>query len=536
MVENKLNLVYASSIDQLVEANASFDKGVMRVAYHGKNANKTCISKEAFEVSIGSIYNCPVVCNYQVREDFIGGHDMELVNQGDGNYKLINCTHPVGVVPESARTYWEFVTEDDGSENEYLCTDVLLWKRQSAYEHIKDNGVTSESMEIKVLDGERKDDGYYHISKFEFTAFCLLERDKPCFESAGIELFSRDEFVRECDEMFEDLKREFSMVNTATAVDDTIKNSLEGGDKPLNIEELMSKYGLLEQDIDFDYSAMELSEVEERFAQIRENKIADEPVNEPQSVEFSNEPEAEPAAEPIEEPIEVPVVGDEEKFSLTAQQMVQEVYAALSAETVYNEYYGAVPRYFYVDYDANAGMVYAIDSIDNRMYGFNFSMDGDNVVIDFSSKKRMKIAFVEFDDGSASEEFNDYELMFSGLNNAINEKFAKMSEEIEELAKFKSDKLAAERKAGIAEVFAKFDDLDGNEVFAALQAECETNEELSVEAIEEKCYAIRGRFTDPTVKFSSTEGESLRLPIDGMSAKNNEPYNGIFLEFGIGQR
>lgn len=528
MLDKNLNIVYSSSITNVVSLNSSFDSGVMRVAYHGDNKNKTSISKQAFEDSMASIYNCPVVCNYSVSDDSIGGHDMELVHQGDGNYKLINITHPVGIVPESASTHWEYVTEEDGSEHEYLCTDILLWKRQSAYDHIKDMGDVDESMEIKVLEGERKEDGYYHVYKFEFTAFCLLERDKPCFESAGIKVFSLDGLRDECAEMLEDLKREFSSVSTAEAEDIKLKNSLEGGDKPLNIEELMGKYGLTDQDVDFDVSAMELSEVEERFAQIRENKIKNEHVKEQT---FEEQPEEHPADEPTEEINEE----HEESYSLTAQQMLEEIYSALCAETIMSEFYGAVPRYYYVDHDPAVNMVYAIDSVDYKLYGLAYSMSGDNVVIAFEDRKRMKIAFVDFEDGDAAAEPN-FEMMYSAMTSAMEQKFAVLSGEINELQKFKADVQAQERKAQIDAVISRFSDLEENEAFIALRSECYDNNDMTVEAIEEKCFAIRGRSTDATVKFSAEESASVRLPIDGTTRIGNEPYNGIFLEFGIGQR
>lgn len=542
-MENKLNLVYSSSIDKLVSANESFDRGVMHIAYHGKNNNKTHISKEAFEDALGSIYNCPVVCNYQVREDLIGGHDMELV-ESQGTYKLINCTHPVGIVPESANTYWETVIENDGAEHEYLCSEILLWKRQSAYSHIKENGVTSESMEIKVLSGETKDDGYYYISKFEFTAFCLLERDRPCFESAGIEVFSLDRLKSECEEMLADLKREFALVNPADADDDISKNSLEGGDKPLNIEELMSKYGLNEEDIDFEFGAMELSEVEERFAQIRENKIANEHVDDQQNAEpaaVQEESFAEDAH--IDEPAAYASndAGIEQmEYSLTAQQMVQEVVAALCAETYMSEYWGAIPRYSYVDYDPSVSKVYAIDCLDYKMYGFVYSMSGDNVVVDFDNKVRVKIAYVEFDNGDSTDDTN-YEWLFAGREHVFESAFAankkQMEEQIADLQQYKDGKIAEERKINLDKLFAEFSDLEEVEAFAVLKADCENNSEMSIEDVEEKCFALRGRNSNTAeFKFSAEEAQNIRLPIDGMSGITNEPYNGIFLEFGIGQR
>lgn len=128
----KATLTYTSSISDICENNSSFDSAKIRVAYPGLNRNGSYISKDTFERCIKSIYNVPVVCNYNRDTDSLGGHDMELVKLDDG-IKLVNVTQPVGVVPESAEYSWETITEEDGTNNEYLCVDVLLWKRQEAY-------------------------------------------------------------------------------------------------------------------------------------------------------------------------------------------------------------------------------------------------------------------------------------------------------------------------------------------------------------------------------------------------------------------
>ena len=131
-MDQVLKLTFASSLTALCEANSSFDTGVLRIAYWGENRNKTYISKEAFEHAIKSMYNCPVVCNYNREDDSIGSHDVELVHSADGYLSLVNVTDPIGVVPESAKVEWATVKEEDGTEHEYLYVDVLLWRRQEA--------------------------------------------------------------------------------------------------------------------------------------------------------------------------------------------------------------------------------------------------------------------------------------------------------------------------------------------------------------------------------------------------------------------
>ena len=169
-MDKVLNMTFASSLTNLCEVNSSFDTGVLRICYTGENRNKSFFSKEAIVNSIPTIYNCPIVCNYDRETDTLGGHDMELVCDGNGVLKLINATTPVGVIPESAKVWFENYEEDDGTIHEYLYAEVLLWKRQEAYQKIRNDGITAHSMEIKVKDG-KSIDGIYHVDNFEFNAF-----------------------------------------------------------------------------------------------------------------------------------------------------------------------------------------------------------------------------------------------------------------------------------------------------------------------------------------------------------------------------
>ena len=92
MSERTMRIVFSSGISNLVEKNSSFDSGVLRVAYTGKNRNNSFISKETYERCIQSIYNCPIVCNYDRETDTIGSHDIELVSTDDGGMKIVNVT------------------------------------------------------------------------------------------------------------------------------------------------------------------------------------------------------------------------------------------------------------------------------------------------------------------------------------------------------------------------------------------------------------------------------------------------------------
>lgn len=543
---NSCNVVFESAIADWTEVNSSFDRGVLRVAYHGKNRNQMFISKEAFSSAIKSIYNCPVVCNYIRETDSIGAHDVDIVNKND-EVRMVNITTPVGVVPESANVWWTEVTEKNGDVHEYLCTDILIWKRQEAYEHLKENGITSESMEVRVVSGSKKDDGLYHIDRFEFLAFCLLESAPPCFESASIELFTLNDFKAKYAQMMEDVKREFSTVITASADDINIQSCSKGGICELDVNELMTKYSLSAEDITFDTTGMTLEELERRFAELKAAKdcttaFDDGEANgdtgednadtnsEPEDNSANTEPEGGVGSATDEQQDDDAPAKKKQDYTLTANQFLDELYDSLNAVRYNDPYWGEINKYCLMDYDAALSEVYVMDMEDFRLYGMTFSLNGDKVVIDFSKCKRKKVCYVDFDEGEAAfTENRSFVDMFS----KIHEKFKAVNEELATLKAFKENIDEQARRDKANEVFARFADLEGNSDFKALQ---ENYGELSAEQIEEKCFAIRGRSMPANFSLDN-QNKPIRLPIDGQARKDaDEPYGGIFARYGIGAR
>lgn len=506
MAERKMRIVFSSGISGMTESNASFDEGVLRVAYVGKNRNNSFISKETFERCMPSIYNCPIVCRYDREEDIIGSHDVELVTSDDGSMRIVNVTQPVGVVPESAKYWWEEI-EDDSGVHEYLCVNVLLWKRQEAYQKIKEDGITDESMEISVKEG-RMVDGVYVIDRFEFTAFCLLGTAEPCYESASLEVFSCGDFKQQLADMMQEFKETFAMAQPSQEVGIIPQNYSEGGEEVLDEKnKLMAEFGLTADMLDFSIEDFSVEELRAKFEALKNDGGAE------------------------------PTVGSQENFELEGQ-FRQELWAALEAETIETEW-GSMPRYWYVDYDRDASEVYAQDSNDDwNLYGFSYSMNGDHVVIDFECKKRKKYSIVDFDEGEqvtpAGRLFELASKKFSEASAEWTEKYQKATEaasandtELAVLRKFKADTEGAAEQGKRDEVFAQFEDLNGVEAFETLR---EHSMEYDLETLEEKCFAIRGR-NGMAAKFSH-EPKFAKLAVDKTPAKD-EPYGGVFAEYGI---
>ena len=510
-------LEYPMKITDIAEVNESFAACMIRVMYTGKNRNKTSISKDAVEKAIPTLFNCPIVCNYNVEQDTIGGHDVEVVKTEDG-IKLINLTDAIGVIPAGTEYHWEKV-EENGVTHEYLCIGGLLWKRAPAYEKIKRDGVEGQSMEVSVKNGKSVD-GFYEIYDFSFTALCILgEGVEPCFESASIETFSLEVCKRSFALMMEDLKKEYSVVIPASA-DDIYTNSLKGGESKVNLDELMAKYGLSAEEIDFETAEMSSEELESKLSEIAESKkFQAEDTNDSEQAS-DNEAQQAGGNEDTQ---------NEQTFSLTAEQFLNELFAELRKETVYDAMWECnMPRYWYVDCDMTLSEVYAEDREDHNLYGMKYSMNGDHVVIDFASAKRKKVAFLDFDDGEMPES----PAIFCNADEAMKERMGEITKELNDLRAFKANEIEKQFSAAKEELFSRFADLAGNQMFEALR---EGSGDMSIEQIEDKCYAIRGRAVP--VKFSLDEGaKSVRMPIEKVDEKpKDEPYGGVFYKYGMGR-
>lgn len=505
------NLDYESSLTSLCEVNSSFDTAVLKIAYPGVNRNHTAISKEVFEKCLPTMFNCPIVCNYDRESDSLGGHDMEVVCGKDGSISLVNKTYPIGLIPQGAKTWWEFVKEDDGTEHEYLFADVLLWKRQEAYKKIKEDGIAKHSMEIKVKDGELSD-GIYYVKDFEFNAFCLIGCT-PCFESSALEVYANRDFKSQLKEMLDDMKETFTLVNTSLEVDNITNNSRvsKGGEEVLEEKEaLLAEYGVKSNDLDFSIEDLSVEELKEKLEAMK-------------SVEGFSENETNDDSEE-----------NKEDFALTGN-VVEELQRVLDEVTIQREW-GECHRYWYVDCDFEQSEVYCWDTEDWLLYGFSYVLSGDAVTIDFSNKKRKKYVIEDFDEGTdqGSPFVEVFTLMEKSYSEAsqFKEKYDEASNtidslksELDTLKAFKEDADKKQMSAQRSELFSKFEDLAGIEEFENL---CRDAMNYDIDVLEEKCYALRGR-----------HGTSAKYSIDIKTPKfkvekeevEEEPYGGLFLEY-----
>ena len=466
-MEKKFCFTCASSLDDLREVNSSFDTGTLQIAYAGENRNKTEISKEAFEEAAKTIFNVPVVCNYDRETDTLGGHDMELVKDDDG-VRLVNITTPIGCVPESAEWFWKSVTEDDGRVNDYFCVNVLLWKRQEAYKKVKENGVSSLSMEINILSGEDIDNGLYRIDKFEFTAFAIIGVE-PCFESASLQLFAKQDFEAQFTEMMRDMKKSFSLVKpSVTDGGETIKlHHTEGGNivGENNNPTSTSEFAL-------------------------NSNIMDELIR---------------------------VLSAEKFRDRWGDDYARYIYADHDEDVCEVYCWDAEDWLLY-------GFRYEING-DAIIINWETKQRKKYIIADFDEGEQPSPFAAVFDSlKESSKKSEDFELKF----NETSELLVKANSEIENLKLFKKNVEFAELKAEKESLLSNFSDLNGVEDYEALKQD---DAGFDLESIENKCYELRGRRVFG-LKSDLDNVKPVIQKIQRTEPEIEEPYNGLFKKYG----
>ena len=206
-----------------------FTKVTIWVATYGENANKSNITKEAFEKALDSLKNVPILGEYSESIEDFKGHGGKLEISDDG-IKFIETTKAYGVVPENCNPRWEL--DDDGVE--YLVCDGILWTGRYPEAEVVMNNLNNQSMEINALD-YKLDNDVMVINSFNFTGLCILgEETAPCFPSAKVVYsLNKEEYKRE----FQLLLNEIKNINFS-----------EGGKSVDERKKLIEKYSYLKSE------------------------------------------------------------------------------------------------------------------------------------------------------------------------------------------------------------------------------------------------------------------------------------------------
>ncbi|WP_251398419.1 hypothetical protein [Ureibacillus chungkukjangi] len=412
------------------------------------NRNNSFLTTDAINNAIPTLYNIPIVGEYIEDRDNFGGHGGKLeITDTKIKYKI--TTKPYGVIPESAEVYWEDVTEADGNTRSYLVVDgIYLWSgRYEELNTLLEEEKFGQSMEIQVengnfavIDGQET----FKIDEFIFSALCILGIDKgdnpddhvePAFESASISVYEldKDNFKSEFNQMIAELK--FSL------------QLQEGGKK---VEEVKQ---------DFKEQVTNATETE-----VVETETKVEETFEQETVEELDETTEEFAVATTEETQDV--VENEKtevEFSLTHNQIDSQLRQLLSVERYVDRWGDSCRKYWYVD-RTDTQVIVENTQENYQLYSFDYTINGDNVTIQFESGVKVKIEYVPFEGEGIvfSSKFERLNVEKEALSSELTElKTYKRNREEEDLVVKFSDKLSVEE---IKEVFTQFSTISVEEL------------------------------------------------------------------------
>lgn len=514
------------------------------VMHTGANLNKTSFTKDAINKAVPTICNTPIL-GYVVDEldeedkDF-KGHEHEL-RITDKDVKYVYAGQAYGVIPESCNPRW--IVKDDGTgiEREYLRVDGLIWTKFSdPVDIFTRDGTKNHSVELTDMAcGPADKNGNVPVGSFKFDGCCILSTTDPSIKPAMTGSCVTANFsVEDITTQIRDRLYEYQAIQqNYTAQNDNPSDEEKGDTTPMNENEknpAMTENAVAE-------GAVENPEIETPAAENTATKTESEaaPAENAAPEEGAENATTEVPAEntaPAEE--DEPAASSE--FTLTANQLRDEVYNALLKVQVPSRWDNEcmIPKYWLTDIQGSEVIV--TDSGTYQLMGIPYSMNGDNVVLEYENIKRKKVIYEDWDNGDVMPGLIT---MFSTLTDKLvelSDSFTKAADEVSEIKpkleayeKAEADAKAAEMEAKRNALFATFDEkLGADAEYIALKE----NKEISYSDLETKCYALVGR---KSAEFSYVPNKNnkgtVRFGVGGTQNGSDVAYGGL-IEHYLGNK
>ena len=506
------------------------------VMHTGANLNKTSFTKDTINKAIPTIANMPIL-GYVVNElddeekDF-KGHEHEL-RITDTDIKYLYAGQAYGVIPESCNPRWIIKDDGTGTEREYLRVDGLIWTKFGDPVDIFTRDVTkNHSVELTDMVCEAKrDDGITPVSSFKFDGCCILSTTDPKIQpamtgSCVTANFSVDDITSQIRERLYEYQ---ALTQNYSAQNENPSDEEKGDTTPMNENEknpAVTENAVAE-------GAVENPEVEATTAENTATETESEAV--PTENTASEEGAENATTEPLVEnttPAEEGEPAASSEFTLTANQLRDEIYNALLKIQVPSrwDHECMIPKYWLTDIQGNEVIV--TDSGTYQLMGIPYSMNGDNVVLEYENIKRKKVIYEDWDNGDVMP---GLVTMFSTLTDKLvelSDSFTKAANEVSEIKpklesyqKAEAEAAAAAEKAKRDELFSIMDEkLGANAEYTALKE----NTEITYAELETKCYALVGRQSAEFSYVPNTNNKgTVRFGVGGTQNGSDAAYGGL---------
>lgn len=521
------------------------------VMHTGANLNKTSFTKDAINKAVPTIRNTPIL-GYVVDEldeedkDF-KGHEHEL-RITDKDVKYVYAGQAYGVIPESCNPRW--IVKDDGTgiEREYLRVDGLIWTKFSdPVDIFTRDGTKNHSVELTDMAcGPADKNGNVPVGSFKFDGCCILSTTDPSIKPAMTGSCVTANFsVEDITAQIRDRLYEYQAIQqNYTAQNDNPSDEEKGDTTPMNENEKNSVATAENTAAENHETATPPAEntVQEPETQTTEKSVPAEGEDKTPAAENTVANKDEGEAAPTENTALTaegePAASSE--FTLTANQLRDEVYNALLEIQVPSrwDHECMIPKYWLTDIQDNEVIV--TDSGTYQLMGIPYSMNGDNVVLEYENIKRKKVVYEDWDNGDVMPGLIT---MFSTLTDKLvelSDSYTKAANEVSEIKpkleayqQAEADAKAAEMEAKRNALFATFDEkLGADAEYIALKE----NKEISYSDLETKCYALVGR---KSAEFSYVPNKNnkgtVRFGVGGTQNGSDVAYGGL-IEHYLGNK
>lgn len=519
------------------------------VMHTGANLNKTSFTKDAINKAVPTIRNTPIL-GYVVDEldeedkDF-KGHEHEL-RITDKDVKYVYAGQAYGVIPESCNPRW--IVKDDGTgiEREYLRVDGLIWTKFSdPVDIFTRDGTKNHSVELTdVACGPADKNGNVPVGSFKFDGCCILSTTDPSIKPAMTGSCVTANFsVEDITAQIRDRLYEYQAIQqNYTAQNDNPSDEEKGDTTPMNENEIKTP-GVEENQVPAENTVAPTEPAGNEATPPNENTVT-EPAAAPAEENAAPTTEPEPApAEPAGTENTVPTENEPAagaEFTLSANQLRDEIYNALLKVQVPSRWDSdcMIPKYWLTDILDSEVIV--TDSGTYQLMGIPYSMNGDNVVLDYANIKRKKVTYEDWDEGDVMPGLIT---MFSTLTDKLvelSDSFTKAANEVSEIKpkleayqKAEEDAVVAAEKAKRDELFSVMDEkLGADAEYIALKE----NKEISYSDLETKCYALVGR---KSAEFSYVPNKNnkgtVRFGVGGTQNGSDVAYGGL-IEHYLGNK
>lgn len=520
------------------------------VMHTGSNRNKTSFTKDVISKAIPSICNTPIL-GYVVDEldeedkDF-KGHEHEL-RITDKDVKYVYAGQAYGVIPESCNPRWIVKDDGNGTEREYLRVDGLIWtKFNDPVDIFTRDGTKNHSVELTDMAcGPADKNGDVPVGSFLFDGCCILSTTDPKIQPAMTGSCVTANFsVEDITSQIRERLYEYQTIQqNYTAQNENPSDEEKGDITPMNENEKNSAVteNTTTKNPEIETPPAE-NAVQEPETQTTENSVPAEGEGEAPATNntVANADEGTTAPTENTAPTTEGEPAGAQEFTLTIMQLTDEVSSILAEQKTPSKWDPEymVPRYWMNDIQDNEVIV--MDYSTYRLMGIPYSMNGDNVVLDFENAKRKKVSYADWDEGE----------VLSGITAAFTEMNTKMTEltkefqsatavvnemkpKLEAYQQAEAEAIAAADKAKRDELFAIMDEkLGTNAEYAALKE----NKEISYADLETKCYALVGR---QSAEFSYVPNKNnkgtVRFGVGGTQNGSDVAYGGL-IEHYLGNK